>query len=107
MTVIRKSESGPSLFDPMEVEIDGRLFRVKQITLKVVEKVQTAATEAQKGSAKAIREMLEVLIDGDVDYLTDIPIRRLQDILSGIVARAFKPTDDEKNGPRPAGDQSV
>lgn len=100
--IIYKTDTKPSLFEPLEIEIDGRVFRCREMTLGAIEKIQTLQKAMVAGSAKAIREMLETIIVGDVAPLMALTIPKLQSLMTAIVERVVRPTESEKNESRPA-----
>lgn len=106
MSVVLKLDTTASLFDPIEVEIDGRVLKVKRITLGDLERIQALQAEAAAGSAKAIRESLETLLVGDVSVVKEMPLDILANLISTIVEQSFKPTGESKNS-QGSGDQSL
>jgi hypothetical protein len=101
MTVVLKLDTKPSVFEPIEVEIDGILLRVKEITLGGLEKIQALQIDLNSGSAAAIRQTLETLLDGDLDVLRNLPLAKLRVLIESILTRAISPTAEEKNGSGP------
>jgi hypothetical protein len=101
MPVVLKLDTKPTLFEPIEVEVDGVRLRVREVTLGMLEKIQTLQIAAAAGSAVAIRESLEALIDGDVGMLKDLPLAKLAQLITVVVEKAIKPGTEEKNGSGP------
>ena len=106
MPVVLKIDSQPSLFEPQQIEIDGRSFHIKEVTLGVLEEIQNLQPDIQAGSAAAIRKTLELLLEGDtpVDLLSvlkTIPLKKIRVLVETLVQRAINPTDEEKNGSGP------
>lgn len=100
--VIKKILTKTSLFEPLEIDIDGNLYRIRPITLGALEKIQDLQIQMSAGSAKAIREMLETVIEGDIEALRNLPVNALMDVITVIAERAIKPNEVEKNGSGPA-----
>ena len=101
MSVVLKLDTKKSLFEPVEVEIDGVKLRVKEITLGTLETIQSLQADAAAGSAKAIRENLEALLEGKTDVLTKLPVSQLAKLIEVVVEKAIKPSVEEKNGSGP------
>jgi hypothetical protein len=106
MTVVLKLDTKPTLFEPIEVEIDGVKLRVKEITLGALERLQELQEDMTKGSIKAIREVLESLIEGEIEVLKRLPVSKLGEFITVLVEKSIKPGTEEKNGSRP-GDESL
>ena len=105
MSVVLKFDTTPSLYEPVEIEIDGRRLQVKRITLGDLERIQALQLEAMAGSAKAIRESLETLLVGeaaDIALLAKMPLEKLAELITAVVERAIKPGPEGKNSPGPA-----
>jgi hypothetical protein len=108
VSVVLKFDTTPSLYEPVEVEIDGRRLQVKRITLGDLERIQALQADATAGSAKAIRESLETLLVGeaaDVALVAKMPLEKLAELITTVVERAVKPGPEGKNSSGPA-DQS-
>ena len=101
MPVVLKLDTKPTLFEPIEVEIDGVRLRVREITLGMLERIQQLQMDAAAGSAVAIRENLEALLDGDVGVLNNMPLSKLAQLITVVVEKSIKPGTEEKNGSGP------
>ena len=101
MPVVLKLDTKPTLFEPIEVEIDGVRLRVREITLGMLEQVQKLYAEAAAGSAVAIRENLETLLEGDTGVLKNLPLAKLAQLITVVVEKSIKPGTEEKNGSGP------
>jgi hypothetical protein len=105
VSVVLKFDTTPSLFEPVEVEIDGKRLQVKRITLGDLERIQSLQDQASAGSAKAIRESLETLLVGDTAVLQALPLDKMAELITMVVEKSVKPGIEGKNSPGP-GDQS-
>lgn len=105
MSVVLKLDTKTSLFEPIEVVIDGKTLRVKRITLADLERIQALQEKASAGSAAAIRESISTLLEGDVDIVGTLPLDMLAELISTVVERSVKPGVEEKNSSGP-GDKS-
>lgn len=101
MSVVLKLDTKASLFEPIEVEIDGVRLRVKRITLADLERIQELQEKASTGSAAAIRESISTLLEGDVSVVSALPLDQLAELISTVVERSVKPSTDEKNSSGP------
>lgn len=107
MGVVLSLDTKTSLFEPIEVEIDGRRYELKRITIGDLERIQTLQDVAAAGSVKAIREMLETLFVGDVtDVLRSLPLDKFTELVEVVVKKSVKPSAEEKNLPRPGGEST-
>jgi hypothetical protein len=101
MPVVLKLDTKPTLFEPIEVEIDDVRLRVREITLGMLERIQQLQADATAGSATAIRENLEALLEGDIGVLRNMPLSKLAQLITVVVERSIKPGTEEKNGSGP------
>lgn len=101
-----KLDTKPSLFEPIEVEIDGKVLRVREVTLGMLDRIQQLQQEASAGSASAIRKNMEALLEGEVGILNDLPLAKLRTLIEFVVEKSLRPAGEEKNGQRP-GDGSL
>jgi len=89
-----------TLFDPIEVVIDGKTFIVKEITLDTLEKVQDLYVEATAGSARAIHQILDLVLGKD-DLFGKMTMRQLKRLVEVVVSKSLNPPEgDEKNASR-------
>jgi len=106
MTLVLKVDTKASLHEPLEVEIDGRILKVKEVTLGGLEEIQSLTPDLLGGSAAAVKKILSLLLEGENDELFALlPLSRLKPLVETLVARSVNPTEEEKNGQRP-GDES-
>jgi len=85
-----------SLYDPIEVEIDGEIFRVKKITRDMLQKIQELDTETGKGNLEAAYQRLELFI-GKHKVINNLALEDLIEITNFIVTNLFRPKKQEKN----------
>lgn len=101
MPVVLKLDTKPTLFEPIEIEIDDVRLRVREITLGMLENIQALQMDAAAGSAVAIRENLEALLEGEVGVLKNMPLSKLAQLITVVVEKSIKPGTEEKNGSGP------
>jgi len=100
-----KVETDNSLYEPLEVEIDGETFPVINLDREAMRKLQEFDTQLYAGDADAAYRRLEFLIGktGKIDKLT---VQQVVGITDFIVKETQKPQKKEKNSPRPEGEKS-
>jgi len=102
VSIVLEIDTKKTLHEPKEIKVNGKLFRVKPITLRNLEAIQTLWQDAQAGSAAAIRKMITSILDGPIDILIDLEIDRLNEVITAAVSRAASPDAKEKNESGPA-----
>lgn len=105
MSVVLKLDTTKSLFEPIEIEVDGTRLRVKRITLDDLEHIQALQERASAGSAAAIRESVSALLEGDVSIIGKLRLDQVAELIATVVERSVKPSAEEKNSSGP-GDKS-
>lgn len=106
MSVDLKVDSKTSLFEPVEIEVDGVTLRVRTQTLKTLKMIQKLWTDMQAGSAEAISAGLGALFDGDVSVLDELPLTELTKVIEFAIKKSVTPEKDAKN-PSGPGDKSL
>ena len=102
MPVILKLDTKPSLFEPDEVEIDGKKYRVKELTLGDLEKIQVFQPDLDAGSAAAIVKTIGMLLEGDTAKIVQkLQMKKVQTLVKTLTERAVRLGDEEKNGSGP------
>jgi len=101
MSVVLKLTTKPTLFEPVEIDIDGEILRVKPITLGSLERIQALQEKAGQGSIAAIREMIESLLEGKIEILSGLSLDSVVRLIEVAVEKSVKPGTEEKNSPGP------
>ncbi|MBE3109311.1 MAG: hypothetical protein IMZ46_02185 [Acidobacteria bacterium] len=101
MTVVLKVETKTSLHEPLEIELDGVRLPIRPITLEALERIQDLQADLTAGSAKAIREALGMLVDGDIKPLLAAPIGKVTELILVLIEKSIKAGTEEKNGSGP------
>lgn len=86
--------------EPLEVSIDGKIFQVREVDLGTLEKIQEVYIEAQAGSAKAIRQILDLALGSD-ELFAKLKMWQLKKLVHVIVERSLNPDEASKNGQSP------
>lgn len=93
--------SRATLHEPVEVEVDGVVLRVKPQTLKTLRKIQKLWAGMAAGSAEAIADALDTLFDGEVAVLEDLPMAQLKEVIEYAIEKSTQPVPDGKNSSGP------
>jgi hypothetical protein len=97
-----KVDTRATLCEPVEVEVNGVILRVRTVTLKTLTEVQRVYADMRAGSAEAITAGLGSLFEGDVAVLDDLPMDKLVEVIEFAVQSATsKPKDAGKNSAGP------
>jgi len=89
-----------SLYDPVEVEINGKVFKVISIDRNVLKKIEEFDAETVKGNLDAAYQRLELLI-GKHPFINKLRIEELIEITEFVTMNIFRPAKKEKNSPGP------
>jgi hypothetical protein len=90
MTARLKIDTKETLFDPIEVEIDGKVIKVRTLTIRDLQKIQELEKEAVAGSVKAIKEMiLSRLETDDPEVLDHLQMPQLKTLIDFVVTKAM------------------
>lgn len=102
MAIVLKIDTKASLYEPLEVEIDGCVLKTREITLGNLEDIQHLLPEITAGSATAAKKLLAILLEGDNnDLLRALPLAQIKNLIDMLIDRASNPTGEEKNAQRP------
>lgn len=94
-----------SLFEPIEIEIDGRTYQSKSLSKKLVDEVlgDKIQKEAQKGNIDALYKQVYLLYDIEKDALESLDVRDVGKIVRYTVNQITSSTEEEPeknpNGP--------
>jgi len=94
-----------SLYEDREIEIDGKVFRLRKINKATLTKIDQNAHDP----AKTAYDQMALLVDAPVDFLESVDIRLIQQIFSDLV-QEYKldlgTSKEEKKEPGPGGTSS-
>jgi hypothetical protein len=107
VATVLEIDTTKSLYKSAEIVIDGQSFRIKTITLGALEEVQRLQVDAQAGSAAAIRQMIESVLEGPTELLLKLTLDQVAKVIEAAVGKAVAPEAKEKNGPRPGRKKSL
>jgi len=100
-----KIESEKSLYQPIEVEIDGHIFSLKKVTQKMLGEIGRLDEEIPKGNLEAAWQRLEVLF-GPSKLFAKLDIFQVGEIIRFVVRSIVAPEAEEKNGQGPGQEKS-
>lgn len=90
-----KIDTKNSLYEPVEVEINGKTFQVKKITREIGQQLADFDAQIQKGNTDAIYQRLELVI-GKNKEIDQLGIHEAITIMKFIIHKAFSPEKIEK-----------
>jgi hypothetical protein len=103
METILSIDTKKTLYKPFLIRINGKPFRVKEITLDGLDMAKELEKELMKGNTKAFREMLAMVIEGPMDEVGKLTISRLREVVQTAMGVAkTKEGKEQKKGPAPA-----
>lgn len=85
-----------SLYEPIEVEIDGKVYRVKPLTRELLQQIDAFDKAEAKGVVEATYKRLETMIDGIGNKLDKLDIREIHR-LTDFILTSLQPQKEEKN----------
>jgi len=91
-----------SLFDPIEIAIDGETFVVNRLTRPLLLKIEELMKAIQGGSFDAGFRVLELLL-GEKAFavISELDLTQVNKISKFITGSITQTTDEEKNGSKP------
>ena len=94
-----------SLYEPIEVEIDGKIFEVQAVDRAVFRKMNEFDEQTKQGNLEAAYQKLELLI-GRHKFIESLKLEELAKIHEFINSNLLRPPKAEKNSPGP-GDKKL
>lgn len=104
MSIELKVDTKTTLYEPVEIDVNGVILRVKPVSLTTLKIIQPLVANMRAGSAEAISAGLAALFEGDISVLDDVPIKKLEEIIEFAVGRSTSAAGAGKNSSGP-GDQ--
>jgi len=103
METILSIETKKTLYKPFLIKINGKAFRVKEITLDGLEMTQNLEKELMKGNTGAFRKMLAEVIEGPMNEIGKLPISKLREVVQvAMGVGKTKEGKEQKKGHAPA-----
>ena len=95
-----------SLYSPIEVEVNGKIFQVRRLTRSILQEVARLDTEVSSGKLDMAYERLEILLHAKSKAFDSLVIEEVGEITEFIIKSVFSPEKSEKNESRPEGEKS-
>lgn len=95
--------TGKTLFDPIELEIRGKIYTVPPMSYQKIEKIDKMDAEVKSGSIKAMYEQVKLFLPKlNKTILYSLNVEEIQEIRSIVSDNVFNVKDKEqKKEPRP------
>lgn len=96
-----------SLFDPIEIEIDGEVFKVERLTRALLLKIGELMEEDDDKSLESGYKVLELVLgERAYEVISELDIRRVNEIVEFIKDNISPSTSEEKNESKPGDEPS-
>lgn len=86
-----KVSTKESLFKPIEIEVDGKVYSVSMITAELIEKMEKYDNKAEAADMKAVTELLELIIGIPKEVSRKIDVRDLNKMLTYVSGKIYNP----------------
>lgn len=99
-----KLSTKTSIYKPIIIEVDGKVFEVNRITPSLLQQIQKQEKAATAGNVIALVEQFKLLTGVEEKIIMEIDIRDLTQALTNITAQIFRPVkedDPEKKVSKP------
>lgn len=93
-------DSEKSLYEPIEVEIGGKLFSLKAVTQEMLDELVRLEADILKGNLSASAKRLELFF-GPSELFAKQDLRDVKKIIWFIIRSLLTPEPDEKKEPGP------
>jgi len=100
------TKTSKTLYEPLEVEINGKVYKVKPVGRSMLRSIQELDEEVKKGNLDAAYERLELLI-GKHKVIDNLVIEDLASITDFITKNLFRPAKKAKNSQGPGEKESL
>ena len=95
-----------SLYKPIEVEIDGKVFQVRRLTRDVLQEAERLDSEVASGKLDAAYERLEFLLQTKSKIFNKLSVEEVGEVTRFITSSMLSPEKSEKNESRPEDEKS-
>jgi hypothetical protein len=95
-----------SLYKPIEVEIDGKVFQVRRLTRDVLQEAERLDSEVASGKLDAAYERLEFLLQTKNKIFNKLSVEEVGEVTRFITSSMLSPEKSEKNESRPEDEKS-
>jgi len=92
-----------SLFDPIEVEVDGKIYQSKKLSRELFDELKKYEKDAMGGDLDALYKQVNIIFGIESSILNALDIRDIQAMLEFATNKIFHPDkkDESKNESRP------
>jgi len=91
-----KVSTEKSLFKPIEIEVDGKVYSIDMITAEILDKVEKYDKKAETADMTAVTELLELLLGIPKEVSRKIDVRDLNKMLTYVSGRIYNPMKYER-----------
>jgi len=100
-----KLSTEKSLYEPIKIEVNGKLYLINKVTPKLLKKVAEHERQALRGDPDAIVQQFSVLTGVEAAIVEELDIRDLTAALMRITKEIMRPDETigkaEKNASKP------
>ena len=95
---ILKLSTKTSVYDPIEIEIDGNVYRVKSLSNAVFKKMNDFEPRARRGNMDALYSQVKILLDAPEKLIDNLDVRDVRKIINHIIKKIYqvKETEEQK-----------
>jgi len=101
MKTVLEIDTAKTLYRPINIKINGRIFRIKELTLEALEGFQDLRKQVVKGDISAFRTMLDSVLEGPAEELGKLSMANLAKIIRIAVKKGGEEAEKEKNAQKP------
>ncbi len=99
---ILEIDTQKSLYLPYIIKINGKPFRVKEMTMDGLDTVKGLEKDVLKGNVAAFREMLNLVVEGPTAEIGKLPLSKLREVVFAAMGVAkTKEGKEQKKGQKP------
>ena len=86
-----KVSTKKSLFKPIEIEIDEKVYKIDMITPEVLDQVEKYDKDAATGNTTAVTKQLEIIFGIPQKITRKLDVRDLEKMMNFVSERIFNP----------------
>lgn len=92
-----------SLFDPIEVEVDGKIYQSRKLNRPLFDEIRKHEKSANEGDIDALYKQVNIIFGIEPSVLNALDIRDIEAMLTFATKKIFHPDkkDEAKNGSKP------
>lgn len=103
-----KLSTTESLYPPVEIEIDGKVYKTRRFSHPILIQVKALEDKALAGDIESLLKQIELILPISRKILDQFDIRELKDLTAHInkVVFGIEDVKEQKNVPKPGGKKS-